>query len=51
MEEVEKMQDILSNEEIAIRLIEAWLSSDVESIDDVLYAYDAALEHLNRTIY
>lgn len=43
---MDKMQEILTNEEIATRLVEAWLSSDIESIDDVLSAYDIALEHL-----
>lgn len=44
--DIDKMQEILTNEEIATRLVEAWLSSDVESIDDVLSAYDVALKYL-----
>lgn len=43
---MDKMQEILTNEEIATRLVEAWLSSDVESICDVLSAYDIVLEDL-----
>lgn len=46
--EIEKMQDVLTNEEIAIRLVEVWANSECSYIDEILKSYDIALEHLNK---
>ena len=46
MKEIIKKQDILTDEEIAIRLTDIWANSEYNYIDKILNVYDIALEHV-----